>query len=77
MNRLVESAKRRWYAVGAAVGGGGLVAPTAAMADAQDYSSLGTGAAAEISAAIPVGLGILVLTLGIPIAIRILKRVAS
>lgn len=76
MNRLVESARRRWYAAGAAVGGAGLVAPSGAMA-AQDYEALGTGAAAEVTAAIPVGLGILVLTLGIPIAIRILKRVAS
>lgn len=76
MHRIVESAKRRWYAAGATAAGVGLVAPTSAMA-AQDYEALGTGAASEVSAAIPIGLGILVLTLGIPIAIRILKRVAS
>lgn len=76
MHRFKESAKRRWYAAGATVAGAGLVAPSGAMA-AQDYEALGTGAASEVTAAIPVGLGILVLTLGIPIAIRILRRVAS
>lgn len=77
MKDIVKSARGRYYAAGAAVTGASLAAPAGAMAAAQDYSSLGTDAAAEVTAAIPVGLTILALTLGIPIAIGILRRIAS
>lgn len=47
-----------------------------AFAAAQDYSSVGTAATAEINAVIPIALGILALVIGIPMAIRVLKRIS-
>jgi hypothetical protein len=51
------------------------VAPVVAMA-AQDYSDITDGITAEITAVLPAALGILALTMGIPIAIHVLRRVA-
>jgi hypothetical protein len=51
------------------------VLPSVAMA-VQDYTDITDGITAEINAVIPAALGILALTMGIPIAIHILRKIA-
>ncbi len=50
--------------------------PSFVFALAQDYTDITSGVTAEINAVIPAALGIVALTLGIPIAINVLKRIA-
>lgn len=50
--------------------------PASAFAVAQDYSGITDGITAEITAVIPAALGILALSMGIPIAVSVLKRIA-
>lgn len=64
--------------VGVVGGAGAFLAMSAtnAFAAAQNYSSIGSGATDEITAIIPVALGVLALGIGIPIAVGIFRKIA-
>lgn len=64
--------------VAGVVGAGVAVVGSVAFAaySAQDYTSIGTNIGSEITAVVPVALGVVALTIGIPIAVRVLKRIA-
>jgi hypothetical protein len=78
MKKLTERLHNSYYRAGAVAAGattGVAVVPAKAFA-AQDYSGVADGAEAEITAVIPVALAVLVLTIGIPMAIRLFKRIS-
>ncbi len=70
--RVVSS---RVVASVAVVGMSVLANPMVAKA-AQDYSDIETSVTGEITAVIPIALGVLGLTIGIPIAVGVFKRIA-
>lgn len=76
VKHAVRSASARVVGLTGAASAFLLAGPGQAFAAPQDYSTVGTGATAEIVAIIPVALGVLALAIGIPIAIRIFKRIA-
>jgi hypothetical protein len=48
----------------------------AVFAAAQDYSDIGTSAAAEVAAVMPEALTLFGLIFGVPLAIKLLRRIA-
>jgi len=79
MDKIKELGSRvytRATLAAAGVGTGVALLPSQAHALPQDYSSVATGATDEIEAVIPVALGILALVIGIPMAIRVFKRIS-
>ncbi|MGB0871739.1 MAG: hypothetical protein ACPGYP_01230, partial [Solirubrobacterales bacterium] len=69
MQTIKNLASRGYVKAGVVGSGAALAVPGRALA-AQDYSDVGTAATGEITAVIPVALGVLALAIGIPLAIR-------